>query len=76
MALEHPLGKDKRGIIRNRVSIEERPKQVEERKTIGDLETDTIIGKNHQKAILTINDRVTGQLLMKKLPRRDPFGRK
>lgn len=59
--------KDKRGIIRNRVSIEERPKQVEERKRTGDLEIDTIIGKNHQKAIVTINDRVTGQLLMKKL---------
>ena len=35
-----------------------------ERHPLGEI--DTIIGKNHQKAILTINDRVTGQLLMKK----------
>ena len=26
----------------------------------GDLEIDTVIGKNHKGALLTINDRVTG----------------
>lgn len=59
--------KDKRGIIKDRVSIEERPAIVENRERIGDLEIDTIIGKDHKGAILTINDRVTGQLKMRKL---------
>ena len=56
--------KDRRGIIKNRVSITQRPKIVEKRKRIGDLEMDTIIGSNHQGAILSINDRVTGMLKM------------
>ena len=59
--------KDKRGLIRNRVSIEVRPTIVDDRQRIGDLEIDTIIGKNHKGAILTINDRATGELKMKKL---------
>lgn len=52
--------KDKRGIIRNRVCIEERPSIVDEKKRFGDLEIDTVIGKNHKGALLTINDRATG----------------
>ena len=41
------------------------------RERIGDLEVDTIIGKNHQGAILTIVDRATGVLKMKKLKSKD-----
>lgn len=59
--------RDKRGIISNRISIDNRPLIVEERKRIGDLEIDTIIGKNHKGAIVTINDRASGKLKMKKL---------
>jgi len=51
--------KDKRGIIKNRVDIEERPKIVDEKIRFGDCEIDTVIGKNHKGALLTINDRVT-----------------
>lgn len=32
-----------------------------------DLEIDTIIGKNHKGAILTINDRLTGRVWIRKL---------
>jgi IS30 family transposase len=32
---------------------------------LGDFEIDTIIGKNHKGAIVTINDRATGILRMK-----------
>ena len=39
---------DKRGQIRNRVSIEQRPKIVDTRSRIGDFEIDTVIGKNHK----------------------------
>lgn len=52
--------KDKRGILRNRIGIEERPKIVDQKTRFGDLEIDTVIGKNHKQALLTINDRVTG----------------
>lgn len=34
---------------------------------LGDLEIDTIIGKDHKGAILTINDRVSGEVLIRKL---------
>lgn len=59
--------KDCRGIIKNRISIEQRPKVVESRKRFGDLEVDLIIGKNHNQAILTVNDRASGMLKMKKV---------
>ncbi len=62
--------KDRRGIIKDRVGIEERPASVEEKQHFGDLEIDTIIGKNHQGAIVTINDRALGLLKMKKVPSR------
>ena len=63
--------KDRRGIIKDRVDIDQRPPVVEERKRFGDLEIDTIIGKNHQGAIVTINDRATGIVKMKKLETKD-----
>lgn len=60
--------KDRRGIIKGRVGIENRPQSVELKESFGDLEIDTIIGRNHQQAIVTINDRATGYLWMKKVP--------
>ena len=58
---------DSRGIIKNRVSIDQRPSIVERRERFGDLEVDLIIGKNHKQAILTVNDRASGMLKMKKV---------
>jgi len=63
--------KDNRGIIKDRVSINKRPEIVETRSRFGDLETDLIIGKNHKQAILTINDRASGMLKMKKIESKD-----
>lgn len=63
--------KDKRGKIPNRRDISERPNIVQLRERFGDLEIDTIIGKNHKGAILTINDRMTGLLRMSKLNSRN-----
>ena len=51
--------KDTRGIIRERVSIEQRPKVVDERSRFGDIEIDLVLGANHKKALLTANDRAT-----------------
>jgi IS30 family transposase len=59
--------KDSRGIIKDRVDISKRPAIVDEKIRLGDLEIDTMIGKNHQGAILTINDRVSSYVWMAKL---------
>ena len=57
--------KDSRGIIKGRVDIDKRPTVVDDKERIGDLEVDTIIGKDHKGAIVTINDRATGMLKMR-----------
>ena len=48
---------DKRGQIRNRVSIDQRPKIVDKKSRIGDWEGDLIMGKNHKGALVTLVDR-------------------
>ncbi len=50
---------DNRGHIPDRVSIEKRPKVVEKRRRLGDMELDLILGKNHQPGILVIVDRAS-----------------
>lgn len=63
--------KDKRGQIKGRIGIENRPKIVEDKTRLGDLEMDLIIGKDHQEALLTINDRAAGMLKMTKVSSKD-----
>ena len=43
--------------IPNRVDIDERPEVANNRERIGDWEADTIIGKNHKGAIVTLDER-------------------
>lgn len=50
---------DRRGQIVNRVSIDERPNIVDKKSRIGDWEGDTIIGKGHKGALLTLVERQT-----------------
>lgn len=52
-------GKASRGQIKNRISIDERPEIVEDKSRIGDWEIDTVIGKGHSGALVTIVERVT-----------------
>jgi IS30 family transposase len=52
-------GKSTRGQIKNRVSIDERPEIVDDKARIGDWEIDTVIGKGHSGALVTIVERVT-----------------
>jgi IS30 family transposase len=76
--------KDKRGQIRNRVSIDDLPVIVSEKTRLGDWhcgfptrcrtspipggrEIVTVIGKNHQGALVTIVDRVSKLTLIKKV---------
>jgi len=53
------LPKVKRPMIKNRIGIEQRPQVVETKSRFGDIEIDTMIGRNHQGAILTVVDRCT-----------------
>lgn len=50
---------DSRGQIINKISIEQRPLEANNRERFGDFEQDTIIGSNHRGAILTMVDRKT-----------------
>jgi IS30 family transposase len=50
---------DSRGLIPNRVSIDQRPKVVENRKRFGDIEVDLIMGARHKSALLVTVDRKT-----------------
>ena len=54
-----------RGQIKNRVNISQRPKIVETKTRFGDFEVDTIIGKDHKGAIVTLVDRKSKYTLMK-----------
>lgn len=63
--------KDNRGLITNRVDISKRPKIVDKKERIGDLEIDLVIGKDHKGALLTINDRATGLLFMGKIDHKE-----
>lgn len=55
-----------RGQLTNRKSIHDRPAEIEQRSRFGDLEIDTIVGKNHQQSLVSIVDRKTGYLWLKK----------
>lgn len=61
-------GKTSRGQIRNRVGIEERPAVVDEKSRIGDWEIDTVIGKGHSGALVTIVERATQFTLVANVP--------
>jgi len=48
---------DFRGILTDRVGIEQRPEVVGKRTRLGDLEADFMMGKAHKSALLIITDR-------------------
>jgi len=64
-------GKDRRGQIVNRVSIDLRPDIVNTKERAGDWELDTIIGKHHKQAAVTIVDRKMKITLTKKVDHKD-----
>jgi transposase, IS30 family len=55
---------DKRGKIQNKTMINERPSIINDKQRIGDWEGDTIIGKDHKGAMLTLVERVTKTTLI------------
>jgi len=66
---KHRNSRDMRGTIPNRVGIEKRPRIVERKIRIGDWEGDTVIGKNHQGALVTLVDRKSKLTLIGKVDR-------
>jgi IS30 family transposase len=60
---------DRRGKLKNRVSIDERPAIVETRHRLGDWEVDTIIGKGHRHAIVSLTERKSRLALLRKVER-------
>ena len=57
----------RRGIIIDRISIDKRPKIVEKKNRIGDFEIDTVIGRHHIGALVTVVDRKSKFTLIKKV---------
>jgi IS30 family transposase len=61
-------GRDRRGQVNNRVSIDERPEIVAGRSRTGDWEIDTIIGARRSGALLSLTERKSRDILLAKLP--------
>jgi IS30 family transposase len=62
--------RDRRGLLSKGTSIHERPVVIETRQRIGDIEGDTIIGKHHKGAALTLVDRQSLYLWIQPLAHR------
>lgn len=50
---------EKRGVIRNMVTIHQRPEAANKREEIGHWEGDLVVGKDHKTAILTLVERLS-----------------
>ena len=61
---------DRRGKLPNCRSIDERPKLVNRRKRLGDWEVDTILGKRHKPAMVTLTERKSRLTFLGKVPQR------
>ncbi len=61
---------ERRGKLKNRVSIDERPAIVDTRQRLGDWEVDTIIGKGHRHAIVSLTERKSRLALLRKVERK------
>jgi IS30 family transposase len=60
---------DRRGQLANRRCISERPAIVQERQRLGDWEADTIVGKGHQQALVSLTERKSKLTLLAKVER-------
>ena len=65
---------DLRGKIKNRTSIDERPEVVNEKDRTGDWEADTVIGKNHKGALVTMVERKNKYALIGHVKRKTAQG--
>ncbi len=65
---------DRRGHLRNRVSIEERPGIVDDRTRLGDWELDTIIGKGRRQVLVSLTERTSRLALIAKVSNKEAEG--
>jgi IS30 family transposase len=56
-----------KGKIKNRITIDQRPDIINERKRLGDFEIDLIVGPKNRGAILTVIDRLSRYCIIEKL---------
>jgi IS30 family transposase len=61
-------GKQRRGQIKNRVGIDERPRIVDKRERVGDWEGDTVIGRGQSGVLVTLVERCSRFTLAHALP--------
>ena len=64
---------DSRGVLRGKRHISKRPKAVESRHEIGHWEGDTVIGSDRHHCIVTLVERATGFVIIKKISARTAF---
>ena len=57
----------KHEVIKNKVSIENRPEVINNKERFGDWEIDLIVGKNNKGAMVTIVERKTAMIMIQKL---------
>lgn len=62
--------RDRRGKIPNRVSIDERPALVDQLRRFGDWEGDTVMGKRHQGAMVSLVERKSCFTRIRKVTRK------
>ena len=65
--------KDKRGQIKNKVSIHDRPEIVDQKGRIGDWEIDLVVGRNHKGFLVTVVERVSKFTLASYVEHKDSF---
>lgn len=61
--------RQRRFVISNRQSIHTRPVEAEQRSEAGHMEGDTIIGKGKQSALVTLVDRASGLVIIRRVTR-------
>ncbi|CDS51218.1 Mobile element protein [Polaromonas sp. CG9_12] len=67
-------GQERRGVLRDRVCIDQRPPIVARKSRIGDWEGDTVIGKGHQGALVTLVERKSRYTLSSRVASRHSEG--
>lgn len=68
---KHRASPATRGILQGKRHISQRPPEVELREELGHFEGDTVMGADGRHCIVTLVERVTGYLLIKKLSARN-----
>ncbi len=63
---KHPVT-GKHEVIKNKVSIEARPEIINSKERFGDWEIDLIVGKNNKGAMVTLVERKTAMIMIRKL---------